>query len=330
MECPSSELLEMSAPPTMCRGRSGQVTGSIPLGAVQSPVSATVSWTVFDSDHTPLAANQFVAPIGLSSPSASFIFLPPIVQAMIGMDLTPVSRFIRATVTLTVGPVSSGPVALPDISVSVVPLPIPTIFSLFRFVDFRAMVDGNKGTVLVVVPSASLLKTFGDVQSSLTNLQSVVSQLSAFVNFATFATRLNMLVSALNSIAALDQSPITRVFFQAADSFPDLQNFVYERSFGSWGWITLSAEDSMSALIFVGSAGRTMECTNARSFNASAEGQFTVMIGGTAAVPDMFVTVRDLDGTVPPNDPGTSLTVTAAPPGSNVFSNNLSSLRFTA
>jgi hypothetical protein len=295
----------------------GRLTGSIPIPA-DLPVRVEVKWSVRDSDtnRTDIsgqAGTAFLAPDGLGSPEASFVFPPQVVELTSTPAPPAVQRFIRASVSLTAGGTSTPFVDLPDVPVLIPALPVPTVLALFLHTNFEPRQNDDDGAVLIVVPSNSPLRTVEQLQPLLNALESTVSSLSSFAGFAAFLLGLRDLT------AALPAQP--HVQFRATDGIGNLnditliQRGIFEND--------TEAEDELSSLIFIGPAGKVVQCFNARNFD-NGEGQIDITIGQ-----QLFAVVRNLHSRSPVSEPtGGEIAVVRPSTEDDRFGDELSSLRF--
>lgn len=295
-------------------GLLGQLQGSMPLSTASSlPVSASISWQVLDAQGGPLSSDQYSAPGGLTSPRLSVAFVPAFFE--LG-DPVPAAqtRNLRVTVSLSAGGVTVGPRQLPDLSVPVAPLAVPTVLALFLHRDFAARSGSDDGAVLVVVPESSPLGSVEALNPILETLSSVAGALRAITALSGFATGLGVLRSALAQPHGV---------FRRANRIDNLNEIdLIQRSFFE---NDTEAEDELSSLILVGRSGRGAHCCNARDLN-TGEGDFTVSAGSS-----LITLVRNLHSIAPAVEFGT-LVVGTVPPGgpfqASDFGDSLSSLEF--
>jgi hypothetical protein len=317
-------------------GTLGQVSGSVPI-PVEVPVGIQVKWAVLDEAGNELAEGaDFVAPDGLGSPEVSFIFPLQVVElTSLTSPPLPVTRFIRAKVLVSAGgttiaindpanPNNVADVTLPDVPVIIAALAVPTLLALFLHTNFAAADGDDDGAVLIVVPAASPLRSFEQVQPLLNTLESTVSSLTSFANFASFLLGLHTLN------AALAAQP--HVQFRAADRISNLNDItLIQRGIFS---NDTEAEDELSSLIFIGPPGKTVQCFNARN-TSSREGQFDLTIArrvveGTEQIgAELFTLIRSLHSPAPASEPtGQEINVVRNSTESNRFGDELSSLQF--
>jgi hypothetical protein len=300
-------------------GLLGQLRGNVPLAIGEIPVALSVTWSVLDADMTPLATvaegTGFVAPGGLNLPTVSIIFMPAIVR--LTHTPPPLShRIVRATVVLSVALVMSDPINI-DSRVEVPALPIPTILALFRHPNFAASsrAGADPGVVMLVVPAASPLASFGDFTRVLGLLNDTVSALTSIpaapgLDLAAFLLGLSTLRGAL-------AAPQPIVIVDGENSIPFLNAFRVDRGVFTIPIIDvdllpLDCEVRFDSLIFVGKSGDGASLFNNRSFDGTG-GQLDVSTGG-----EMFVIIRDLRSATPAAEPmGTTpvVTVITAPDG---------------
>jgi hypothetical protein len=165
-------------------------------GLAPLPVSLSVRWAVVDQAGRPAIQGEvFAAPDGLEVSDPSLVFNTQVVEGVQGASAT--TRFsVRATVELSVyvpllGPVSTGPVTLPDLPVSVPPLPIPTILALGRHKNFEPSGPLNTaGFILLVTPTGSTLGGNGDFDRLVQTVQRLIPSLDPFFTIPLALTQL--------------------------------------------------------------------------------------------------------------------------------------------
>lgn len=301
-------------------GELSQLAGTFPI-AVEVPVSVSVAWSVVDSSGNAVAEGPgtFTAPNGLTSPEATFLFVPQTVELTNTTTVSFVRLFIRATVTLTAGTTTHSR-TLPDIPVDIPAIPIPTVIVFFLHKNFAAANGDDDGAAFIVVPNNSPLRSLSQLQGVLNTIEGTVSSLSSVAGFASFLLGL----SELNG--ALAAQP--HIQFRAADSSNNINNFndvtLIQRGFFE---NDTEAEDELSSLIFIGSVRKRVSCFNSRD-RSTGEGNFDVTIGTL-----LHATIRDLHSTSPTSQPaGTEISIINTPPGgwfsAGDFGDSLSSLRF--
>ncbi len=303
----------------------GRLTGSVPIPA-DLPVRVEVKWSVRDSDpaHTDISSQEgtaFLAPDGFGSPEVSFVFPPQVVELTSTLAPPAVQRFIRASVRLTSGGTSTPFIDLPDVPVLIPALPIPTVLALFLHTNFEPRQSDDDGATLIVVPSNSPLRTVQQLQPVLNTLESAVSSLSSFAGFASF------LLGIRDLAAALPAQP--HVQFRATDSIGNLNDITLIQR-GLFENDT-EAEDELSSLIFIGPAGKRVQCFNARDFD-DGEGQIDITIGRQSdgnIGEQLFAIVRSLHSSSPTSEPtGGEIVRVKASTQDDRFGDELSSLRF--
>jgi hypothetical protein len=295
-------------------GLIGKLQGTIPL-PINVPVELKqVEWSVLDDAGTALSPGvDYLAPTGLTSLDVSFTFPPPdVVELALGQQLSPVTRFIRATVTLATGPdpADEKTVDLPDVPIAVFPLQVPTVLALFRNRHFAAVGPGPlnlKGFVLLVVPSNAQLTTLEGLISGLGAVQTA-AQLLALLSAPAALPDLKLaglppvIAELTNAIA--EHSPGS-IKIRAADQLPDLSDI---RMFSGGP----TADCRISSLIFIGPPNRAVNCFTRANFKRR---ELDVICR------DELAAVIRVLGAVH-CDPGQSV------PSSGDFGNSLSSLRF--
>ncbi len=304
----------------------GRLTGSVPIPA-DLPVRVEVKWSVRDGDpdHTDISSQEgtaFLAPDGLGSPEVSFVFPPQVVELTSTPAPPAVERFVRASVRLTAGGAETPFIELkPDVPILVPALPVPTVLALFLHTNFEPRQGDDDGATLIVVPSNSPLRTVQQLQPVLNALESAVSSLSSFTGFASF------LLGIRDLTAALPAQP--HVQFRATDSIGNLNDITLIQR-GLFENDT-EAEDELSSLIFIGPAGKRVQCFNARDFD-DGEGQIDITIGrqsdGTIGQ-QLFAIVRSLHSASPASEPTAGeIERVKASTQDDRFGDELSSLRF--
>jgi hypothetical protein len=301
-----------SIPPTVMTGvpgNLGAITGTIPI-PVEVPVRVDIQWSVVDEAGTILVPGaDYLAPNGLTSPEAAFIFLPQIVELSDSV-LPEATLFIRASVRLTAGTTQTPWQDLPNVPVTIPAIPIPTVLTFFRDRDM-------KGAALVVVPGDSLIQGLEHLNTVISTVQSKISLLTSVASFAAFALGLQELTNALQS------QP--NVVFRKADRINNFNDIDLIKR--PWYRNDIEAEDELSSLIFVGSRRKQAECFNDRGCD-QGEGKFTLTTG-----PKLLVTIRNLHSKRPTSGPdGNEITIDMLPPdglfSADSFGDELSSMRF--
>ncbi|MER6145737.1 hypothetical protein ABT174_37975 [Streptomyces sparsogenes] len=142
------------------------IVGQLPL-RVEVPITVEVTWslkvTSGGQQSTAIENRDFIAPQGLQNPTLDLRLVPPFFELSRATLLNP-PRFkytIGASVTLTVAvpggsPKSSGPVSLPEISISAPGVGIPTIAVFFRHASYAPYDPPpleNPGWAFVVLPT---------------------------------------------------------------------------------------------------------------------------------------------------------------------------------
>ena len=80
-----------------------QVTQGLNLFPVAIPVTADITWQVFEANGTtPLPSSQYLAPDGLTGAATSFILAPLVIEATdYAPAPLPIERLVSASVTLS-------------------------------------------------------------------------------------------------------------------------------------------------------------------------------------------------------------------------------------
>ncbi|MEV4431861.1 hypothetical protein [Streptomyces sp. NPDC049585] len=299
-------------------GKLPSITGSLPL-QVDVPLTVEVVWSLFvlrQGRKTPAVENRdFAAPLGLRNTSLEVLLAPPFYELTQATLLSPpfFTYSIRATVTLTAnvpvrGPVSSQPTALPDISLAVPGIGIPTVSVFFRHSDYQpydppptdnpgwAFVVLPTDTPLVGSPTGSLPRD--DLLSTISRFADPLQPLAAVIpSVALMLGGFGLLAGALRRFvpdSGNEEEP--RVGLWIRDRIDDL-NDEDPLDFGIY--------QGISSLILV-SAGRDLEVFN------EGKGSFRVFTSGQG-----IAAIRDLNGKTPIADPAftasTGIAVTQDP-----------------
>ncbi|HEX3153645.1 MAG TPA: hypothetical protein VHV32_03425 [Candidatus Angelobacter sp.] len=270
------------------QGILGQVTGSIPI-PLQIPVSVTITWSIQDmpqSDdlkpqgNTLTLGSDFLAPDGLKAPEISLVFNAPVVELTtnIMLPIKLVYVYVHAQVVLSAQGVTTQPIDLPEVPLTIPPLAIPTVAAFFDDPNF------NAHSVFVMVPASSPLKSVNDLNALLTPLQNQVSALSQFANFANFFLGIQLLS------AALAAQP--HVQFRSEDAERDLENIVWVP--GSTFGTDYDADDAFSSLIFMAAPNAVtpiIQLSNEDNLDFWDEGGFEVHVGS-----DMYAALSQFSG----------------------------------
>ncbi|MFL5311763.1 MAG: hypothetical protein ACJ79H_15100 [Myxococcales bacterium] len=321
-------------------GTIGTVVGNLPIPSTVTeptltPVTANVRYRILDEQGVPVAnaawtlavPGQPVSGVGgdVDAALAPFaeldIKFPPIIVELTTSPPLPVRRTIQASVNLSTATpsASSGWIDLPPVQLDLIPIAIPTIFLLYENVGFT-------GRMLIVVPSNSPLTEAG-LSAELNQLSTAIS---ALANNAAFSLTLMtaMLGTGDPSGRSIpDQLAAFRRIFVKADAIANLDDHVYDGGFLGIGRVT--AEDLMSAVMFIGPPGRQAQCFIRRDFD-SGNGQFNVTVSGST----LAATATNIHSASPASDPAGSVTVVTPPSGFrpfhfiSIFGDELSSVKF--
>jgi hypothetical protein len=312
-------------PSTLLEGVPGflaKIKGKFPVVA-QVPVQLEIRWSVHAEDGRELTEGvHYIAPNGVSSLEATFVFIPE-VHEVVELTEPPkpplVNRKIRARVRLKAGKTQTNWKDLPELSLTLRGLSIPTVLAFFMHANFA-------GPILLVVPSSSPIRGINQLRLILGPLQSAVSLLSKINRFASLLLNLQQLGNILNS----DQFNIV---FQRTDQIRDLNEIVLVQ--GSWYENDIEADDELSSVIFIGPTDRRVECFNWYHWISewiSEEGKFTLTIGS-----HHFAVIKNLHSGNPASEPkGDEIMIDVQsdergnydPTGPKVFGDTISSLRF--
>lgn len=288
--------------------------GLFPI-AIEVPVTVTVKWEIlgFGGTSLPEGPETFTALNGLSSPNASFIIVPPIVELTNSVSVSAIAYQIRATITLTAGATTLTQ-SLPAIPINVAFLKIPRFVVFFLHKNFAAVEGDTDGAAFIVVPHDSPLHSLTELQTTLNALTSTLSSLSSIVSLAGFLLGVTELTSALTA-----QPHIQFRATNLSDEFNDFNDVTLKKKW-HWlfGWRSTEAEDELSSLIFVGLEGSQIDCFIDKNRRGS---RFTLTTGVA-----MHVIVRDLHSKAPISQPlGNEID---AHNSSRSFGDALSSLKF--
>jgi hypothetical protein len=321
-------------------GDLGQLVGSIEIPSdLTIPVAVTVTWSITDEEDEPLTHGvDYFGPSELTSPALSLVFSPAVDE----LTSNYVPRFrvrrIRATVQLAAGDHTFERTIGP-VEVLVAPIAVPKVLALFRHREYATTTTEHhpwpsspawESWVLLVVPTSSPISGVEELQTLLRTLGATLSSLNRIASFASFATGIGELASAVSA----------QMFVQLlkTDAIADLKSI----SFRGWDWDrgNLGPADHASALILVGPNGASVELNNGTD-NGAGFGRFLVTVTGT---PLGIAFVRDFARIPTPVTPpmpipggiGGTLEVTNAASGYvvdearnvNSFDNEVSSLRF--
>lgn len=268
------------------QGLLGQISGTIPI-PLQVPVSVTITWSVQDTpqgtDLKPQGnaltlGNDFLAPDGLKAPEITLAFNAPVVELTTNMVLPLKSLYVHAQVVLSAQGVTTPPIDLPEVPLTIPALAIPTVAAYFDDANY------NAHSVFVMVPASSPLRSLQDLNALLNPLQNQVSALSQFANFANFLLGIQLLS------AALAAQP--HVQFRAEDAERELENIVWVP--GSTFGTDYDADDAFSSLIFLAAPSAVtpiLQLSNKDRLKFSEEGGFEVHVGS-----DMYAALSQLSG----------------------------------
>lgn len=349
---------------TLTSDSAGGLVSALPV-PFRLPVQIDVRWSVHKEagavrppfgrpplvlDRPLLEPDAFIALDGLEARVASFVFLPQEVTELTN-NRPPVSAsFIRASVTLTVDPalipvlgavIGSQPisitVSLPDVPILVPALAIPRVLALFRHDTFESFQEDD-GFVLIVVPPSSPLRSPGQLQSVLSALDSVLSNLSALranplLASSAALTRFAALLLGVRKLnGALSQ---LHVRFRVDNAIDDLRDIhMIRRTLLGIDPLArdVRAGDEVSSLIFMGIPGGKVRCWNNSDFHNSAagpigpgtrDGQLLVTTG-----PEMIVVIPNLHSAAPATEPPGGAQAIIQPKNPDTFGDALRSFTF--
>lgn len=322
-----------TAPPGV-PGLIGALAGTIPIPVTntalqQYPVTLQVRWRILDDQghvvndaHWTLGGGmgtggEIVPPPTHELDPISLVF-HSIPTELTAASLPTVNRTIEASVNLTAAAISSGWITLPPIKLTLPALPVPTIAMLFTDTNFT-------GTCVIMVPNSSPLDQ-PTLTAALDTLNNVLSPLMGAAGAAAFfVAQLGAVKTALNSAG--------RIVFRKADEITDLADVETEAA-SFWDWNGENANDEFSSVLFLGTAGRRLECFNDDAF-AIGEGKMNVIAGDELLT--MVKTLHmDHKTDIPASTPAGRVTVVQQPDGWNgskahwisQFGDELTSLRF--
>ncbi|HDR5270591.1 hypothetical protein E8M24_28210 [Bacillus thuringiensis] len=295
------------------------LNGTIPV--VQGiPISINVEWLFKDEQNNQLVEGQdFLALDGMNCLRGSFIFKPTCFiehtnSPTMSSNNLPTHYTLHASVTLMAGDTFVTE-ELPPVSLSILPMSVPTIFTVFRNEHFaRISADSHefKGKALVMVPPNSPFRSKEDLYKSIEDLIEKASALSAFNNFSLFGLGLEILYNALNSQYDIHIRIETRINLNHVTL--DIEPLEKK----SWG-------NKIESFIFIGPPNRSVLCQNNSRNNQEDTGKFTVTIDSLNK--NCYVLSRKLDSKKPETEPlNTELIVTRAP--KDTFANNIEVIEF--
>lgn len=331
-------LIQSPAPPSGVLeglpGIMGRITATTRMPTQQPtstthPVEVAVEWRVMDGDHSDPAVNWVINPgagqisgtgggtIPQTHSAADVLqlsFPPLFVELLRDAPAAPiVQRTIQARVRLAApdAGVSSDWIDLPPVPLSLPAIPVPSVLVLCQYADFG-------GRVFVMVPGNSMANDIPTLRTALDNLNTALAPLQlapSSLVFTEITTRIPQLVADVRNMQ-----------FRMGNEIERLSDVVYDSFLGIR---TVSAEDSMQSLLFVGPPGRQIQCFNQPSF-ATAEGQMNVTLGS-----ELVAEIVSLATPAPTSNPAGRVSVPIAPAGQrfplhnvNSFAGELSSLRF--
>lgn len=316
-------------PITGVGGILGQLKGTLPLlDQAKVWVTLDVVWTVLDEAGNPLASDKWSVTTGTLIDDAGtkkirgtdivVAFLPEVVELTANNPVpAPTTRKLRAHVKLTAGG-QTFERDLPDIPLPVPRLAIPKVLAAFLHTNFQARDGDDDGGVLVMVPANSPLRSIQQLNSTLSALQTAVTSVKSFATFATFLLGLNELVGALAA------QPYFA--FAATDEISDLNDITLIQR--SWWENDTELEDELSSMIFIGPAGKVVDCFCETDFD-DENGRFKLTVG-----PNFATLVRSLHADHPDSEPPGMVNVLVEPTHVLIDDDNLtfgdwlSSLKF--
>ncbi|PEC07529.1 hypothetical protein COM38_26890 [Bacillus toyonensis] len=296
------------------------LNGTIPV--VQGiPISINVDWLLKDEHNIELVEGQdFLAADGMNCLRGSFIFKPTCFiehtnSPTMSANNLPTYYTLHANVTLTAGDTIFSN-ELPPVSLSILPISVPTIFTAFNnehFAQVSTDSDEDKGKALVVVPQNSPFRSKEDLNLGIRDLIEKVSALSVFSNFSLFGLGLEILNNALNSQYDVDFRVETLINLNHVTLTPmPLGNNI------PWS-------NRVNSFIFIGPPNRSVLCHNGDQINHFEKGKFTVTID--LEEKNCYVLSRKLKSKKPETEPlNNELIVNEAP--QHTFSNSIDVIKF--
>ncbi|HEX9505813.1 MAG TPA: hypothetical protein VGA62_07380, partial [Acidimicrobiia bacterium] len=225
-------------------GLLGQLVGSVPV-PVMAPVQLTVTWKVTRNGAPVTSAADTWELLGPPGPDVQFVF------AQVFAELTNAgptfAHFeIIASVSLTVGPDTVGPVDLPPVPVDIPAIGVPSIAALFNTTHFGGVnpgVDDDKA-VMLLVPNNSPLTSTRDAQAAMNALNGAIGTVTGAVNAvlgspltaATTAAELALFLAGLGRLGSAVQAyvggtakwPLQIVTGDGNDGVGDLSDVKYD------------------------------------------------------------------------------------------------------
>ncbi|MCY8953215.1 hypothetical protein MOE39_05010 [Bacillus cereus] len=317
-------LIDLTGDPT------SSLRGPIPL-VQKIPISLEVTWSIQDErGNNTQEGDTFLAPDGLNGFQASFIFIPSCIVELTNdphmlSTYSPKRYNLIANVILRAGKVVNEEgeeeeivlqVNLPSVPILVLPMAVPTIFTVFSNRHFTTIESDcyhsseRQGEVLVLVPPNSPLRSIENMLQLISNLKDKASALSTLPDFFLFKLGLETLYDALQSNCEIQ--------FRVGIDFKlkCIQSC-------NQGW-----QDKINSFIFIGSPGQTIQCFNYDHPASTDKGMFTLTINSLHK--NCYALARKLDSANPDTEPfHNEIIVNTNPENSDdTFSKHLHRIKF--
>jgi hypothetical protein len=245
-------------------GLLGQLVGTIPV-PVMAPVQVAVTWTVL-KDGTEVASSATTWEMLGSGSDVQFVFAQVFAE-LTNAGPTLAHYEIIASVTLSVGSDSAGPVPLQPVPVDIPTVGIPSIAALFDTTQFGGANPGadDDKAVMLLVPSNSPLASTRDANAAWQQLNGLIGTVTSAINAvllspltsAATAAELALFLAGLGRLGSAVQAyvggtakwPLQIVIGDGDDGVGDLSDVKYDE-----GVITDrfdNFDDSVYSLILV-------------------------------------------------------------------------------
>ncbi|WP_407285880.1 hypothetical protein [Streptomyces sp. BP-8] len=283
-------------------------------GALTLPINvARIKWDAIDHNGNVVAGGEYNVG-GSTTLVPEFVFKPQLFEPSSNRTPPePKSIRIRATVTLSVAlatgtVVSSVSTPLLSANLLVTPLPIPTIFAMFRHKNFSAK-DG--AAVLLLVPEY-IKPSPGTINQVTTKLENLRNDLDLLADLGGwFLPELSAITQFTDSVNAQP-----RVHLRVANEYRNLNSITLIQR--SWWQNDTEAEDEISSVMLFG-LGKSIQCYQHRRFGGRSFKLRT-------ATAEPLSSVTDLSPDIPPSQPANKVEVVDNKKGG--FENRLSSMKF--
>lgn len=310
----------------------------------QLPIKLSVSWSVTNFKGVPLPQDRYVALDSLTSPVASFVFLPEVTE--LTAQRPRVERyFIRPQVKLSVDPsfalrrvsenpepseLISVPVSVPAVPVDVPELPLPRLVAFFRHTSYEAFggPSGDDGFVLVCVPQNSVLRSVPQLQALLADLNALLEKVDAVPAKTTELLgkleQFTALRTGLRQLLGVLSQPHSRLLVSSGLSNMDAFHMIKRTLLGIDPLSRDIRADNVSSMIVLGPPGTQVEIFRNTAMQpevGNTKGHVTFTTGT-----ECIVGIRNLSAPLATEPPG-RLTVHSSPPG-GTFIDHVASFRF--